>query len=125
MERVDPTVTSVAKALKRKYGPSSWDGQVPWERGSMKLVDDIDDSLYMSVVRIFTKDVCFTILGCTKPAEVFCCRIRMSSLLLNYFLIGAGVLPSVSYPHNSFGFVGLMVMVTQLFSCVFEPLPER
>lgn len=38
VERVDPT-TSVAKALKRKYGPSSWDGQVPWERGSMKLVD--------------------------------------------------------------------------------------
>ena len=40
VERVDPTVTSnVAKALKRKLGPSSWDGQVPWERGSMKLVD--------------------------------------------------------------------------------------
>ena len=84
MERVDPTVTSVAKALKRKYGPSSWDGQVPWERGSMKLVDDVDDNLYMSVVRIFTKDVCFTIWGCTKPAEVFFCRIKMSSLLLNW-----------------------------------------
>jgi len=32
--RRDPA-TSVAKALRRKYGPSSWDGQVPWERGSM------------------------------------------------------------------------------------------
>lgn len=42
VERVDPGPGS-GRALKRKYGPSSWDGQVPWERGSM-IVPQVAES---------------------------------------------------------------------------------